>query len=149
MMNKLAYTQNTWNEPPPTHTPNWFKMSIFCFFYLKITMFVKRYIIKNILILVNMIIFIILIILKHIYLTLGTWSFASHVKIFLFYTKFLNSNSNDANAIKDDFNITSLTLKVHFESYIFEVLFYIIFFHLVNFLHISSISKRKLWMEEL
>lgn len=67
------------------HTPNWFKMSIFCFFYLKITMSVKKYIIKNILILVNMI-FIILIILNHIYLTLGTWSFASHVKIFLFYT---------------------------------------------------------------
>ena len=88
-------------------------------------------------------------ILNHIYLTLGTLSFASHVKIFLFYTKFLSSNSNDANAIKDDFNITSLTLKVHFDSYVFEVLFYI-FSPCKFFTHLfSSISKRKLWMEEL
>lgn len=75
--------------------------------------------------------------------------FASHVKIFLFYTKFLSSNSNDANAVKDDFNITPLKLKVRFDLYVFEVLFCIIFFHLVNFLCISSISKRKLAMEEL
>ena len=106
-------------------------------------MSVKKYIIKNILILVNMI-FIILILLNHIYLTLGTWCFSSHVKIFLFYTKFLSSNSNDANAIKDDVNITSLTLKVHFDSYVFEVLFYI-FSPCKFFTHLfSSISKRKL-----